>query len=199
MKAYSIKCPDCGAPLNVETDKEFIFCTHCGNKIILDDESKRVKIDITNTQRSIDETEIRKAEIDLEKTKHNDTVVLKLLGAMAIIGICAGIFGAIIGAISSIGTISRPASASSYRGENYQAVEQEFEAMGFKDIDLISTNSGGFFTSDGDVTRISIGGNSEFSKGDTVKKKDPVIITYYSKNSAETDAASEAESDTGKK
>lgn len=193
MKAYSLKCPDCGAPLNVETNKEFVFCTHCGSKIVLDDESTRVKVDITNTQRTIDETEIRKAEIDLEKTKHNDRAFGRfMLGYVGVFGTIA-LIGMLVSAISGIGKISMPASASSYRGENYQAVEQEFEAMGFKKIELISTGSGGFFTSEGDVTRISIGGNSEFSKGDSVKKKAKVIITYYSENSPETDEESESD------
>ena len=41
MKIISLRCPQCGADLNVESSRQFIFCEYCGQKIYIDDEVQR--------------------------------------------------------------------------------------------------------------------------------------------------------------
>ena len=36
MKKYALKCPQCGANLEVDADREFMFCSFCGAKIEMD-------------------------------------------------------------------------------------------------------------------------------------------------------------------
>ena len=36
-KLESIKCPDCGAPLNFTDEQEYCFCSHCGAQIYKED------------------------------------------------------------------------------------------------------------------------------------------------------------------
>ena len=37
MTMIELKCPDCGATMDVEEGREFIFCQYCGRKIYLAD------------------------------------------------------------------------------------------------------------------------------------------------------------------
>lgn len=61
MKLISIKCPDCGATLDISQNRKECFCSFCGNKIILDDGSTTV------THIFVDKT--REHELVLEEKK----------------------------------------------------------------------------------------------------------------------------------
>lgn len=54
MKLIKMKCPDCNATLNVDPQREFMYCEYCGTKIMLDKEEK--------VKRIVNEAAIRKAE-----------------------------------------------------------------------------------------------------------------------------------------
>lgn len=46
MKMYAFKCPQCGGNLEVEEDRDFVFCRFCGTKIqtnTLDKSELRIK------------------------------------------------------------------------------------------------------------------------------------------------------------
>lgn len=45
MKLIPLKCPNCGAQLNVDANKESVYCEHCGTRIMIDDEINRLQID----------------------------------------------------------------------------------------------------------------------------------------------------------
>lgn len=68
------RCPACGSDLNLETDRDYFYCPHCGSKVLKHDE----KIVIEHVVRTIDEAEIKKAEADVEAVK-NDAERLKLI------------------------------------------------------------------------------------------------------------------------
>lgn len=57
------KCPACGADLNLEIDRDFFYCPHCGSKVLKVDD----RIVIEHVNRTIDEAEIRKIEFEREK------------------------------------------------------------------------------------------------------------------------------------
>jgi len=40
MNKIVFKCPQCGANLDADEDREFMFCQFCGHKILLDQISK---------------------------------------------------------------------------------------------------------------------------------------------------------------
>ena len=57
MRVISVKCPECGAMLQIEEDRKQAFCTYCGAKVLLENENEYV-------YRHIDEAEVKQAETD---------------------------------------------------------------------------------------------------------------------------------------
>lgn len=57
LKMNSVKCPECGANLQIEEGRTQVFCSYCGTKIIITNENEHI-------YRHIDEADIRKAETD---------------------------------------------------------------------------------------------------------------------------------------
>ncbi len=105
MRMYLLECPACGAKIEIEPDRKSCFCTYCGNKIYLDDGTRRVEItkNINYHKTYTDEAKIRDIEFkermfdkqiraDEEKSKRkekskflNNTIpVLAILLALAV-------------------------------------------------------------------------------------------------------------------
>lgn len=61
-----MKCPACGGDLNIETDRDFLFCQFCGAKLMKDDQ----RIVIEHIERRIDEAEIEKQKLNREEAAH---------------------------------------------------------------------------------------------------------------------------------
>ncbi len=57
VELISVKCPECGATLNLEEDREQAFCSYCGARILLRNDNEY-------TYRHINEAEIKQAETD---------------------------------------------------------------------------------------------------------------------------------------
>lgn len=57
ISVISVKCPECGASLSIESTREFSFCQYCGTKVILHNENEHI-------YRTIDEAGIKQAETD---------------------------------------------------------------------------------------------------------------------------------------
>lgn len=55
--AYTIKCPECGASLDVEEGRKQLFCSYCGSKVLINNENEHI-------YRHIDEARIKEAETD---------------------------------------------------------------------------------------------------------------------------------------
>lgn len=68
MNMVHLRCPDCGADLEVDNSREFCFCQYCGTKIILEDQSasiRRTKARLKTIDKFLDQREaqqIRKME-----------------------------------------------------------------------------------------------------------------------------------------
>ena len=54
------KCPSCGAELNLETDRDYFYCPHCGSKVLQQNE----RIVIEHVNRTVDEAQMRKIELE---------------------------------------------------------------------------------------------------------------------------------------
>ena len=107
VKLISVKCPECGAMLNVEENREHAFCSYCGTKVLIHNENEHI-------YRHIDEAEVKQAEtdrmvrmkqmeyyekkrIDAEKTK---ALKIKLSLIMATVGILMLAIGYMAGSAS---------------------------------------------------------------------------------------------------
>ena len=103
------KCPACGAELNLETDRDYFYCPHCGSKVMQVDD----RIVIEHVNRTINEAEVRKQEFEREKyfheeqkqaeeRKHDNEIGKKLL----IVGILLIVAGFIVGKFEGSSTFS---------------------------------------------------------------------------------------------
>lgn len=57
VKLISVKCPECGAALDIEEDRKEAFCSYCGTKVLLYNENEYIF-------RHVDEAEVKQAETD---------------------------------------------------------------------------------------------------------------------------------------
>ena len=107
VKLISVKCPECGATLNIEEGREQAFCTYCGAKVLLHNENEYI-------YRHIDDAEVKQAETDrmvrmkqmelvekkmaeAEKTK---ALKIKIAIIVAIVGVLMMVIGIIGGSTS---------------------------------------------------------------------------------------------------
>ena len=59
----SIKCPSCGADIEIKDGKNIAFCPYCGSKIIFDDGVDRTE----HIERNVDEAKIKEIEYKTKK------------------------------------------------------------------------------------------------------------------------------------
>lgn len=55
IKFISIKCPECGAELQIEDGRDYAFCTYCGARVMISNDNEQIV-------RTIDEARIKQAE-----------------------------------------------------------------------------------------------------------------------------------------
>lgn len=57
IQFLSIRCPECGANLSIEEGRQQFFCTYCGAKVMMTNDSEKII-------RQIDEARIKEAETE---------------------------------------------------------------------------------------------------------------------------------------
>ncbi len=79
------------------------------------------------------------------------------------------------------GEVKIPMDSSSVKGEDYKAVEEDFEKSGFTNIkfETIDDLIIGFLVKEGEVENVSVGGNREYSSDTWVPADTEVIIRYH--------------------
>ena len=80
MKIRSLTCPLCGANLNIEEGRKTIYCSYCGAKLLLDDDS--IKITLENIDHAklhaVDANErLRNKELDLKNKQIEQDYALR--------------------------------------------------------------------------------------------------------------------------
>ena len=95
----TVKCPECGASINIEENRTNAFCSYCGAKIIITNENEYV-------YRHIDEAGIKKAETDRvvklkqlevsEKKARIKLMRIRLALILAAVGVVVMIAGALL-------------------------------------------------------------------------------------------------------
>ena len=68
MKFIEIECPKCGAALNIDEKRKECFCSYCGNKLIIDDGSRKFTHEHTHIY--IDKSREKELEFEKEKIKN---------------------------------------------------------------------------------------------------------------------------------
>ena len=74
MKLIAVKCPQCGADLQIEEDQKICFCEYCGCRILIDDVDERSEHAENNNSadRHIDEKRGREAELQNERERRRE-------------------------------------------------------------------------------------------------------------------------------
>ena len=72
MKLVSTACPNCGAKLQLNTDLRQASCDYCGHSFLIDDEVKRVSLEVQNGQQlgrdlEIGRRSVRGANVELAR------------------------------------------------------------------------------------------------------------------------------------
>ena len=95
----TLKCHNCGASLDFESDREFVFCQYCGSKILIKDGN-------SYTYRHIDEADVKRAETERliqmkemeieEKEKERKRKGRRIAYAVALVFVIVGCISLII-------------------------------------------------------------------------------------------------------
>ncbi len=94
VKLIPIKCPECGAMLNIEENRTQAFCSYCGAKVLVhnDNEFTYRHVDIADLERAETDRLIRLKELELYEQKRaarerGRKKVVKVLAYLGIGGI----------------------------------------------------------------------------------------------------------------
>lgn len=104
IRFVSIKCPECGATLDVEEGRQQLFCSYCGSKVIIQNDNEYIYRHIDEAEMKNAETEqmvrlkqlemIEKKRASNEKVKDFKIRVSVALGVVALIAFGIGFAGA---------------------------------------------------------------------------------------------------------
>lgn len=188
MKLRVLKCPECGANLEVEEGRTSCYCQYCGCKIVFDDEKREMTINkniqvtknISHSKRYINEADIIRAKSAASKDSRAFKQVMILWGVLLLIPIAIS-FGLFLNKF--IAQSEGKLNAGYYKdliGQSYETVVAHFEAAGFTDIELIDLDDSGIaFWNNGKVEMISVGGNTDFETIDWFSPDTKVVISYH--------------------
>lgn len=108
IELVSVKCPDCGATLNIESNRKQAFCTYCGAKVIVDNgrdyEFTYHKVDDAEVKRAETEQAVRLKELEMEEKRREDAkAARKKKTIISIVLTIMGLSILIVAATSNIG------------------------------------------------------------------------------------------------
>lgn len=100
IKFVAVKCPACGANLDIEDGRKQIFCSYCGTKIIVDNENEYIyrNIDEASIKKTEAETMLRLKELEMkEKEDERNRKGHKRAYIIAVIFIAIGLIISLLG------------------------------------------------------------------------------------------------------
>ena len=193
MKLHKLTCPNCDGMLKVEVkNQDQIYCPYCGQQFLVDSEkkeytvnvNKHIRVDKNMHYRYTDDAEVIKAQLKDREDKRALLVLLVMfVGGILSLFLSIVIPDAIADHKEAQALREGKISAGYYGdliGEDYKTVEAHFESAGFTNIELIDLDDSGLkFWTDGDVTVISIGGETNFSSSDYFDPATKVVISHH--------------------
>lgn len=187
MKLQKLNCPNCNAELDCDLSKQKeIFCLYCRQKFFVDDENrvytinKNVNINKEYTTHHIDEAKVIEAKTADYESKSSWKY---FAGIMAFLIVMIVVEYNIPNIISTIETSKGNICAGSYEDymdENYIAVVEQLETLGFENITTVDLKDSGLaFWTDGTVESVSIEGKTDFGTWDYFEPEAKIIIKYH--------------------
>lgn len=193
MKLKKLNCPSCNGELDIKLNNEnnFIFCPYCGQKFFVDTGKKErtvnkninINKNVNYTRKSIDEADVIRAKTEA-KEKKNGWIFMIVCFFILVLDIGFLFFMAHLEEKEEMQAIAdgklQPGIYSDYEDKNYEAVVEQFELMGFKNVSSVDLDDAGIaIWKSGKVESVSIGGKSNFSGSDYFDPNDPVIVSYH--------------------
>ena len=91
-------------------------------------------------------------------------------------------------------TVAMPESASELKGDNYQDVVTKLQAAGFANIETTTIDDliTGWLTKDGEVERVSVNGETDFSSRSRYPRDARIVIAYHTFPEKEPEEAAES-------
>ena len=198
MRLRVYRCPSCHAQIQIDENLKKCFCNYCGAMISITDDNS-----FTYTYRKIDEARIREADADEkirlkeidakaedEKGKNKIAIfIFLILFIMFLVSFLMLEFDTYMEKkqkyeedIAHQSMISVVSSYKDYVGENYDMVIQQFEDLGFTDIEAYGENDLSFdiFKKNNTVDKISINGDSKFDDNQWYDPDAKIRIYYHS-------------------
>ena len=187
MELKKMRCENCGSMLDIADG--VLFCSHCGEKLILDDEAQNINITykdealIKENEARIKESEsnerVRIKELEKEERENKTGNKIAVLLISFILLMIAVLVFLLVGLPKLQGKISA-GNCESYIGENYKIVVMQFENRGFENITTIDLDDSGLLWNKADtVESVSVGGNSTFDSDKYFYPTANVIISYH--------------------
>lgn len=103
IKLISVKCPECGAVLNIEENRQQAYCSYCGAKVLIHNENEYVyrHVDEAGIKKSDNDRIVKLKELeyadklreDYNKAKQQRTVIVLSLLIAGVLMIIIGLFG----------------------------------------------------------------------------------------------------------
>lgn len=99
VKLVSVKCPQCGASLDIDEGRNHVFCSYCGTKILVDNDNEYIyrHIDEASIKQTEAETMLRLKEMELQEKE--DERNRKSRKNAYIVATALVVFGALIAVI----------------------------------------------------------------------------------------------------
>lgn len=188
MRLRKLTCPGCGASLELKISNETssVFCQYCGQHFSIDDGkreytiNKNVNINKNIHTRYTDDAEVIRAKNETPDIKVFLIFIAIMIGLMFFITDGFGLFSAMkANKAEEEGKISA-GYHDDYEDEDYKAVVEQFEIMGFTNIETVDLNDAGIrIWKNGKVESVSVDGDTSFNSDDYFYPTDTVIITYH--------------------
>ena len=192
MKVVAFKCNHCGADLDLDLDNLKAKCPYCGRKLMIDlddlDEllaaKEQTKQAQEKTSREREKTLRKKMQLEHEEKKDRFDIKVAVFLMLGMLALSAVMF--VIPDISGLfhsasGDAEIPISAQAIEEDyyNYKDVERLFNTNGFENIEFEKEDLKLWsFKKDGQVIKVSINGDTDFSEGEWVDPNSQVLITY---------------------
>ena len=201
MATISLRCEACDGVLEVDEDREILSCPYCGSKELIaeSDDVRKERIRsraYTKVELGRQDTAVKlnrdKLNAEAEKDKRSNKMIVFVFCLMVFIAVFSVTIAFLADPESMAGVTGQivvGSSARQFKGELYDVVTNELGDKGFTNIETIPEEDMGsvsFFVKEFTVDRISINGDSSFSKDDSFPP-DATIRVYYHSHPEDSD------------
>lgn len=191
MKLKQLKCPSCGAGIEVDLKgRRTAFCPYCGSQFSVDDGVTRAEYHYNYNhttschKRYTDDAAVEKERRkDRENARDHKEIMMLFIGMGLMLLFSFGfMFYEDIKEQKKIdsGMIQVGQSDEDLVGKDYHAVVAQLESAGFKNITTVDLDDSFlFFTPADSVESVTIGGKANSYSSELFDPNTPIVISYH--------------------